>query len=85
MKNHNHLSHGGQVVCSKSINGNSFTAELNLNMSSNPHFTARILMSYALCTHRLFKQGERGARTILDIPATALFDEDRLDIIDKYL
>ena len=85
LKNHNHLSHGGRVLCSKNISGCLSKAEFELKLDSNPYFTARVLMSYAICTHNLFKKGERGAKTIFDIPITALFEGNRLDIIEKYL
>lgn len=84
LKEHCHLNHGGKVICSKNIN-EQFVIELDLKLDSNPDFTAIMLMSYAKCADRLYRKGERGARTILDIPVTYLFDDDRLDIIGKYL
>ena len=83
-KNHSELCHGGQVLCSNNINGKNATIDFTLKLQSNPNFTASVMMSYAKCVDRLYNQGERGAKTILDIPITALF-EDRLDTMGKYL
>lgn len=83
--NYGKLSHGGQVICSKNINGKNSAIELGLKLQSNPDFTAKVLMSYAKCADRLYKYGEKGAKTVLDIPITALFDDNRLDILAKYL
>ena len=38
-------------------------------------------MAYAKVNCKLYAAGERGAKTILDIPVIALTDEDRLDFI----
>ncbi|MBO5983058.1 MAG: diaminopimelate dehydrogenase [Clostridia bacterium] len=82
---HRTMSHGGRVIWAGNTWNHFANIELRLNAQSNPDFTASVLVAYAKCAHRLYKRGERGAKTILDIPMTALFDADRLDIIEKYL
>ena len=84
-QNHNNLYHGGRVLCSKSIDGKNFYADFTVQMQSNPHFTASILLAYACAVDRMYKNGDRGAKTILDLPIGCLFDCNRLDIIEKYL
>ena len=82
---HRSMSHGGRVIWAGNTGNHFANIEMRLNAQSNPDFTASVLVAYAKCAHRLYKNGERGAKTILDIPMTALFDADRLDIIEKYL
>ena len=82
---HRTMSHGGRVIWAGNTGNHSANIEMRLNAQSNPDFTASVLVAYAKCAHRLYKKGERGVKTILDIPMTALFDADRLDIIEKYL
>jgi diaminopimelate dehydrogenase len=85
VENHQKLHHGGLVVCSKNIDGKKSTMELNLKLDSNPLFTASVMVAYGRCAHRLFLKGERGVKTVLDLPATVLFDDKWLDIVEKYL
>ena len=59
--------------------------EFSLTIPSNPEFTATILMAYVRCAYRLYQSGVRGAKTVLDLPVSALFDCNRLDTIAKYL
>ena len=80
---YNHILHGGyntEVYEKPSVG-----IEFNLSMASNPDFTATVLLSYVRCAHRLYQSGERGAKTVLDLPMGALFDCNRLDTIAKYL
>ena len=80
-RDHTAMPHGGFVLRSGSINGMHERVEFSLALDSNPDFTASVLMSYAKVNCKMASAGERGAKTILDIPVIALTDEDRLDFI----
>src|SRR5690625_6808871 len=74
-KNHQSLSHGGHVFA-RSEDGTFL--ELTLAANSNPTFTATVLIAYARATFRMYQLGEKGARTIFDIPPKLLaIDTDR--------
>ena len=46
--------------------------EFSLKLDSNPEFTASVLVAYARAVHRLSVEGQKGAKTVLDIPPTYL-------------
>lgn len=80
-RDHRSMPHGGFVLRSGEVNGQHHNLEFSLKLDSNPDFTASVLMAYAKANAKLYAAGERGAKTILDIPAIALTDEDRIDYI----
>lgn len=66
---HDQLPHGGHVICrSPSDCAYPQLAELQLQLASNPDFTAGILIACARAAFHLHRKGERGCRTMLDIP-----------------
>lgn len=75
IKNHKGMPHGGFVIRSGNtgIEGNTKQiVEYSLKLESNPEFTASVLISYARAAYRLYKKGETGAKTVLDIPPAML-------------
>lgn len=75
-QNHTGMPHGGFVIHSGKT-GNSPAShhqviEYSLNLESNPEFTASVLLAYARAAFRLAKQGQFGAKTVLDIPPAML-------------
>ena len=72
-KNHKGMPHGGFVIrtgvtgdCTKQ------RMEFNLKLDSNPEFASSVLVAYARAVYRLHKEGQIGARTVLDIPLSYL-------------
>lgn len=66
---HDRLPHGGHVICTTPKNSApQQLTELRLQLSSNPDFTAGILIACARAAFHLHRKGERGCRTMLDIP-----------------
>jgi len=66
--NHASMPHGGLVIHSgKTGSGNQQTMEFSLQLSSNPEFTSSVLVAYARAAYRLNKEGQFGAKTVLDI------------------
>ncbi|MNL64891.1 Meso-diaminopimelate D-dehydrogenase [compost metagenome] len=66
---HSGMPHGGFVIRSgASGNGSKQIAEFGLKLESNPEFTASVLVAYARAAFRLSQEGQRGAKTVFDIP-----------------
>lgn len=68
-RDHSAMPHGGVVLRSGETEAeNKQVVEFGLRLGSNPEFTGSVLVAYARAAHRLFKAGERGAKTVFDIP-----------------
>lgn len=68
---HSGFPHGGTVI---GVRPGS-TGIFQLNLSSNPDFTAGILISYSKAVYRMWKEGEIGCRTVLEIPLQMLCED----------
>ncbi len=70
MREHGGIPHGGFVLRS-GVTGwekeHKHLMEYQLRLDSNPEFTASVLVAYARAAHRLYREGEKGCRTVLDI------------------
>uniref|UniRef100_UPI002BF717C1 diaminopimelate dehydrogenase n=1 Tax=Agriterribacter sp. TaxID=2821509 RepID=UPI002BF717C1 len=67
--NHSTMPHGGIVFRSGITgNGSKQRIEFSLTLESNPEFTASVLVAYARAVGKMAKEGQTGARTVLDIP-----------------
>lgn len=76
-KNHSKLAHGGVVIRSgKTTEENSEILQLSLKLDSNPEFTGSVLTAYARAIKRLYDKGERGVKTVFDIPLKYLYPLD---------
>lgn len=74
-QNHSSMPHGGFVIRSGNTGREDKTKQIieySLNLESNPEFTSSVLLSYARAAYRLNQKGEKGAKTILDIPPKML-------------
>jgi len=82
-KSHKKLTHGGNVIhIGKTGECNDHVIELSLKLDSNPEFTASVLIAYARAAHRLSLRGEKGARTVFDIPPTLLSILDTKELLE---
>ena len=81
-KNHSGMAHGGFVIRSGKTGMNkehNHIIEYSLKLDSNPEFTTSVLIAYARAAKRLYDEGQKGCKTVLDIaPAylTEMSDED---------
>ena len=81
-KNHSGMAHGGFVIRSGKTGMNkehNHIIEYSLKLDSNPEFTTSVLIAYARAAKRLYDEGQKGCKTVLDIaPAylTEISDED---------
>lgn len=72
-KNHSGIPHGGFVIRTGVTGENTKQRmELSLELGSNPEFTSSVLVAYARAVYRMSKEGQAGARTVLDIPFSYL-------------
>lgn len=70
---HGALPHGGVVIRSgNTSDGTNQTIEYRLNLDSNPEFTGSVLVACARAAVKLASEGMKGAKTILDLPPSAL-------------
>ena len=83
---HGTLPHAGSVIhTGKTGEDNKQVAEFSLKLDSNPEFTASVLIAYARAAYRLAQNGERGARTVFDIPPILLSPFCAEDAIKNFL
>ena len=73
-KNHSKMPHGGFVIRTGETgrDGNKHVIEYSLKLDSNPEFTSSVLVAYARAAYRLSQKGEKGARSVFDIPPAML-------------
>lgn len=74
-RDHSQIPHGGFVLRSGTTGWekeNKHLMEYRLKLDSNPEFTGSVLAAYARAAHRLYREGVRGCKTVLDIPPAYL-------------
>ncbi len=82
-ENHTGMPHGGLVIRSGKTGLNKEHKQLieyNLNLESNPDFTASVLIAFARAAHRLNEEGIFGAKTVVDIPPAYLSSKSAEEI-----
>ncbi len=70
IKNHSGIPHGGFVLRSGKTgweNEHNALIEYSLKLDSNPEFTSSVIVAYARAAYRLYKEGEKGCKTVFDI------------------
>lgn len=84
-REHQGMEHGGFVMRNGKCNDMETFAEFSLKLDSNPDFTASVLMRYAVANGKMYNDGERGVKTVLDIPISAILDCDRFKMIKDFV
>lgn len=77
-RDHAGIPHGGMVfrTGTTGLHGeNKHVIEYKLTLDSNPEFTASVLVAFARAAYRLYKEGQTGCKTVLDIPPAYLHPE----------
>lgn len=73
MEKHSKMAHGGFVIhTAETGDGNKHVIEYSLKLDSNPEFTSSVLITLARAVYRMNKDGQYGAKTMLDIPPAML-------------
>lgn len=81
-RDHAGIPHGGSVIRSGATGENgehTHVIEYSLKLDSNPEFTGSVLVACARAAHRLSQEGQKGCKTLFDIPPaylSATSDED---------
>ncbi|MBQ9759740.1 MAG: diaminopimelate dehydrogenase [Clostridia bacterium] len=74
-RDHSGIPHGGFVIRSgkTGMNGeHSHIIEYSLKLDSNPEFTASVIVAYARAAYRMYNEGQRGCKTVFDVPPAYL-------------
>ena len=74
-RDHSGIPHGGFVIRAGKTGWNgehTHIVEYNLKLDSNPEFTASVIVAYARAVHRMYTEGARGCKTVLDVPPAYL-------------
>ena len=82
-RDHAGMAHGGFVFRSGKTGANgehSHMIEYSLKLDSNPEFTTSVLVAYARALKRMYDEGQRGCRTVLDVPPAYLSDRSGEDL-----
>lgn len=77
--------HGGFVFASGVFDGFESKGELSLKMADNPIFTAGVLVAYAKANAKEYESGERGVKSILDVPISSVLSGDWIDKIKRFV
>ncbi|MCP3967541.1 MAG: diaminopimelate dehydrogenase [Lentisphaerae bacterium] len=78
--------HDGCVVASGTTgDGSKAMVEYRCAWESNPEATANVLIAHARGVVRMFKEGKRGAFTILDIPAAYMSQHSQETLLAKFM
>jgi len=78
LRDHAGMAHGGFVFRSGVTGANKehkHVIEYSLKLDSNPEFTTSVLVAYARAAKRLYDEGQRGCKTVLDIAPAYLSDK----------
>ena len=81
---HSKMPHGGFVIRSGKTGLNNETnqiIEYSLKLESNPEFTSSVLVAYARALYKMYSNGERGAKTIFDIPPRLLSPKSNEELL----
>ncbi len=85
-ENHQGMPHGGFVIRSgQSGEGDKQILEFSLNLESNPMFTSSVLVAYARAAYKLHAKGDKGAKTVFDIPFGLLSPKSPADLRKELL
>lgn len=74
-KHHSGIPHGGSVIrCGKTgwDGENTHIIEYSLKLDSNPEFTSSIIAAYARAAYRMNQEGQKGCKTVFDVPPAYL-------------
>ncbi len=85
---HSGMPHGGFVIRTGRTGfdkEHSHVIEYNLKLDSNPEFTAGVLVAFARAVWRCASEGQRGCKTVFDIPPAYLSPLDGAELRKNWL
>ena len=87
-RDHANLPHGGFVLRSGRTGWNlehRHVIEYSLKLDSNPEFTSSVIVACARAAFRMKNEGQKGCRTVLDIPPAYLSAKSGEELRKHYL
>mgnify|MGYP002520572683 FL=1 len=82
---HSGFPHGGVVTAFGKADEWNCNMEFSLKLENNPFFTAAIMLAYAKANAKSYLKGERGAKSVIDIPVSLLADGEWIDKIKRFI
>ncbi len=82
-RDHSGIPHAGFVMRSGYTgegNQNHHLIEYHLQLDSNPEFTSSVLVAYARAVARMAQEGQRGCKTVFDVPPAYLSAKDGAEL-----
>lgn len=86
--NHSGMAHGGFVFRSgrTGLNKeNKHIIEYSIKLDSNPEFTTSVIIAYARAIKRMYDEGQKGCKTVFDIPPAYLCTQSSDELLAKFL
>ena len=74
-RDHSGLPHGGCVIRSGRTGWEGehhHVIEYSLKLDSNPEFTSSVIVAYARAAYRMSQEGQKGCKTVFDVPPAYL-------------
>ena len=74
-RDHSGIPHGGFVIRSGKTgwnDENNHVIEYSLKLDSNPEFTSSVIVAYARAAYRMSQEGQKGCKTVFDVPPAYL-------------
>ena len=87
-RDHSGIPHGGSVIRSgkTGVDGeHKHVIEYSLKLDSNPEFTASVIVAYARAVVRMYREGNFGCKTVLDVPPVYLSPKSREELVKNLL
>lgn len=78
---HRTQKHAGSVIRCMSDEASSYLMEFSLKLSSNPYFTAMVLLAYAFAVDSMSKSGKSGCITVFDVPVASVLNMTRENLM----
>jgi len=88
IKNHSGIPHGGNVIRTGTTGWNNehkHTIEYSLKLDSNPEFTSSVIVAYARAAYRMNQNGDKGCKTVFDIPPAMLSQKSNEELRKELL
>lgn len=87
-RDHSGIPHGGFVIRTGKTGADlehTHIIEYSLKLDSNPEFTASVIVAYARAVARMYAEGMRGCKTVLDVPPAYLSAQSYDELIGHFL
>ena len=83
-KKHNSFAHQGQIIATSKIENENFSLDMKMKTSSNPLFTAKIILAYSISLNQIVNAKAHRAFTPIQIPLSWLINKDNISIMKEF-